>query len=568
MNTRREWLGRMAVPALAAGVAALGGAAEAAPARDIDRDADLGAKVYNVRSYGARGDGKSVDTRAVQAAIDACTNDDGGIVLVPAGTFVIGSTELKSNVTLRIAAGGKLLGSGDGRDYHAVEAVPLTGDSTLIDGNWALLHAVHARNVTIEGPGVIDGQGAAFRASKGQTPPSGIGGDKRPYHLLVYGCENVTVRDLDLVDGAYHSIRAIRSKRLHFDRIYIHNRVVHNNDGFHFISAEYVTISNCVILSQDDACALFGSCKFVTVTNCVFSTRWSVFRFGGGFAENVSVSNCILYEVYGCPIKLQGNPGSRYENLSFSNLTLQDVTGPIHIGVGPRRPRPEEAAKPTGIDPANGLPTTDPTPAVARNISFSHLRGNVVLTEQDLPDAALLSKPIDGERNSCIVFNCTGGATMENVSLSDVHLTFAGGGTAEDAARRDLPRIAGEYFMLGVPPAYGVYARGVKGLTLDNVRLKVAAPDLRPAVILDGVEDAAINALSVDGHPQAESALRFIASRDVLVTAARLLSPAAVALQVEGTVSNIIIDGGDLSKAAKTVAAANGATASAVRVRT
>jgi polygalacturonase len=555
----------MAVPALVAGVTALGTAAEAAPARDIE----LGAKTYNIRGFGARGDGKTVDTRALQAAIDACANDGGGIVLVPAGTFVIGSTELKSNVTLRIAAGGKLLGSADGRDYHAVDAIPLTGDSTLIDGNWALLYAVHARNITIEGPGVIDGQGGQFSAPKGETPPSGIGGNKRPYHILVHQCENVRVRDLDLVDGAYHSIRAIQSKRLHFDNIYIHNRVIHNNDGFHFISAEYVTISNCVILSQDDACALFGSCRFVTVTNCVFSTRWSVFRFGGGFAANVSVSNCIFYEVYGCPIKLQGNPGSRYENLSFSNLTFQDVTGPIHIGVGPRRPRPEEAAKPAGgIDPANGLPLTDPTPAVARNISFSHLRGNIVLTEQDLPDATFQSKPNDGERNSCIVFNCTGGATMEEVSLSDVHLTFAGGGTAADAARRDVPQIAGEYFMLGTLPAYGVYARGVKGLTLDNVRLRVAAPDLRPAVVLDGVSDAAISGLSVDGHPQAESALRVIASRDVLVTAARLLSPAAVVLQVEGAgTSNIIVDGGDLTKAAKMVTAANGALASAVRIR-
>ncbi len=111
------------------------------------------------------------------------------------------------------------------------------------------------------------------------------------------------------------------------DGLYIRDRVNGNNDGFHFISAEYVTVSNCTVLSQDDACALFGSCKFVTVTNCVFSTRWSVFRFGGGVAENITVSNCVLYEVYGCPIKFHGKPGSRYENMSFSNLILKDVTG-------------------------------------------------------------------------------------------------------------------------------------------------------------------------------------------------------------------------------------------------
>lgn len=576
MTTRRQWLTNMAIPAFAATMAA--SLAEAAPARKTaSADIDLGARVYNIRSYGAKGDGKTVDTRALQAAIDACTGDGGGTVLVPAGTFVIGTTELKSNVTLHIAAGGTLLGSADGTQYHAVDAIPLTGDSTLIDGNWALLFAVHAKNVTVEGPGAIDGQGHQFYAPvRGGPTPAGIGGNKRPYHILIHQCENVTVRDIDLLDCAYHSVRVIQSKRIHLDGIYIRGRVINNNDGFHFISAQYVTMSNCVVLSQDDACALFGSCKFVTVTNCVFSTRWSVFRFGGGFAENISVSNCVLYEVFGCPIKLQGSPGSRYENLSFSNLVFKDVTGPIHIGVGPRRPREDQPAaagtppKPAmpGIDPANGLSTTDPTPAVLRNISFSHLHGNVILTERDLPDATVTSKPNDGERNSCIVFNCVGGATMENVSLSDIHLTFAGGGTAEDAARRDLPQFAGEYFMLGVIPAYGVYARGVKGLTLSNVRLQVDAPDQRPAVIFDGVTDAAINGLSFQGHPQAESALRFIGSRDVLVTAARLTSPAATALQVEGAATaNIVLDGGDLSKAAKTVTATGGALASAVRVR-
>ncbi|HVZ30068.1 MAG TPA: glycosyl hydrolase family 28 protein [Asticcacaulis sp.] len=564
----------MAVPALAATMAA--SLAEAAP-KPAAADADLGSRVYNIRTFGAKGDGKTVDTRALQAAIDACTRDGGGLVLVPAGTFVIGSTELKSNVTLRIAAGGTLLGSADGTQYHAVDAIPLTGDSTLADGNWALLYAVHAKNVTVEGPGVIDGQGHQFYAPvRGGPTPAGIGGNKRPYHILIHQCENVTVRDIDLLDCAYHSVRVIQSKRIHLDGIYIHGRVINNNDGFHFISAQYVTLSNCVVLSQDDACALFGSCKFVTVTNCVFSTRWSVFRFGGGFAENISVSNCVLYEVFGCPIKLQGSPGSRYENLSFSNLVLKDVTGPIHIGVGPRRPRedtPAAAATPPkpaapGFEPGNGMSTADQTPAVLRNISFSHIHGNVILTERDLPEATVVSKPNDGERNSCIVFNCVGGAIMENVSVSDVHLRFAGGGTAEDAARRDLPQFAGEYFMLGVLPAYGVYARGVKGLTLSNVRLQVEAPDLRPAVIFDNVNDAAINGLSIEGNPQAESALRFIGSRDVLVTAARLISPAATALQVEGAATaNIVLDGGDLSRAAKTVAAVSGASASAVKVR-
>ncbi len=200
--SRREWLGKLALPTAGAvlGVGLLGDDAIAAPSgKPAKAKDDLGARVYSVRSYGAKGDGTSLDTAAVQGAIDACHEEGGGTVLVPAGTFVIGTVELKSNVTLHIAAAGKLLGSADGKQYHAVDSIPLHGDTTLNDGNWALLFAVNAKNVTIEGPGTIDGQGAQFHSPvRGTPPPSGLGGNRRPYHLLIYQCESLSVRNISL----------------------------------------------------------------------------------------------------------------------------------------------------------------------------------------------------------------------------------------------------------------------------------------------------------------------------------------------------------------------------------
>lgn len=556
--TRRQWLGQVSLPIAAASLGAglLSEQVAAAESRKISAsNNDLGARVYNVRDYGAKGDGTTLDTGAVQAAVDACNHDGGGTVLVPAGTFHIGTLELKNNVTLHIAAGGKLLGSADGKQYHSVDAIPLHGDSTLEDGNWALIFAVDAKNVTVEGPGTIDGQGAQFHSQvRGTPPPSGLGGLKRPYHLLFFHCENLTVHHIDLVDCAYHSIRVIQSKRVHMDGIYIHNRVNGNNDGFHFISAEYVTVSNCTILSQDDACALFGSCKFVTVTNSVFSTRWSVFRFGGGVAENITISNCVLYEVYGCPIKFHGNPGSRFENMSFSNLILKDVTGPIHISIGPEHRK-------DGTE-------RDGSPSVVRNISFSNIHGTVTTDPPQLAEATVTSRYNPGEQHSAITLNSVGGTILENISFDNIHLTFGGGGTAEDAARRDLPQIAGEYFMLGPIPAYGFYARNARGITLQNVRFQIAQPDLRPAVIFDHVEDAAIYGLSVQAHPEAESALRFIDSKEILLTATRLLTSTKTFLQLEGSGNEgVIVDGGDVSKAASAFAFKNGAEGKAVKLR-
>jgi len=565
---RREWLTRASAGVLVSSSSM----AAAQPARPKPADNNLGARTYNVRDFGAKGDGITLDTAALQRAIDTCTTDGGGTVLLPAGRFLTGSVELKNNVTLHIAAGAVLLGSANGKDYHAVDAIPLNGDTTLVDGNWALLYAVRAKNVTIEGPGTIDGQGFQFHSPvRGQLPPSGIGGSKRPYHVLTYQCEGLTIRNLDLLDCAYHSIRVIQSQRVHMDTLYIHNRVNGNNDGFHFISVHYLTVSNCIVLSQDDACALFGSCQNVMITNSYFSTRWSVFRFGGGHVRNVTISNCVLREVYGCPIKFQGNPNSSYENISFSNLVLDDVTGPIHVGVGPRAPRRQpEGTPPPPVkdDMTSPHPEEAGPPAVLRNISFSHIHGNVTTNPGQIEEAKVTSGANEGEKHSCIVFNCVGGATMENVSLSDIHLTFGGGGTAEDAARRDVPEFAGEYFMLGPMPAYGFYARGVRGLTLTNVRLQVASQDLRPALILDRVTDCVINGLSIEADAHAESALRLRNSQQVLITAPRLLTSTGVFLALEGASSERVqIDGGDISSAAKSLTFKDGAKTESAKVR-
>jgi hypothetical protein len=603
--SRRQWVG-LAVPAVAATV---GSGLLAAHARADEQlggaamsDKLLGAKIYNVRDFGATGDGTTLDTIAVQAAIDACHKDLGGTVLVPAGNFVIGTTELKSNVTLHIAAGGTLLGSIHGKDYFPADAIPLEGDTTLEDGNTGLLFAVNAENVTVEGPGMIDGRGLHFRGPKrGDPSPAGISGSHRPYHLMFYRCTNLRIRDIFLKDCAFHSMRIVQCTYAWFSGIHLRSRVISNNDGFHFISCEYMHVSNCDIQCQDDACALFGSCKFVTVTNCSFSTRWSVFRFGGGMAMNIAVSNCIIDTVFGCPIKIAGGGRSHFENFSFSNLVMNNVTGPISISMGARRRRQfgmaangqtnavagaTSGANTNAISGAetnsvsnatNNLPDgfgEVPTPeelaqvaGFIRNISFSNIRATVV-KPFPLPESEWPSGYNPGEVFSCIGLNAVGAAWIENISFNDVHITFPGGGTAEQASVRDVPKTVGEYYAAGVFPSYALYARQVRGLTLNNVRFEIAASDLRPAVVFDHVEDAAVNGLNVQGDNASESALRIIDSQDVLLSASRLLKPAPVFLQVEGADNgNIIVDGGDISKAATPLAFKNGGMENSVKLR-
>src|SRR5882724_3803219 len=112
--SRRKWLGFATAASAGAALLAVSSKVSGAPA-PAGTPKDAGARVYNIRDFGAKGDGQALDTAAVQAAIDACNKDQGGTVLVPAGVFVIGTIEMKSNVTLHIVAQGKLLGTDDGK---------------------------------------------------------------------------------------------------------------------------------------------------------------------------------------------------------------------------------------------------------------------------------------------------------------------------------------------------------------------------------------------------------------------------------------------------------------------
>lgn len=552
--SRRKWLGRVSLPALtAAGAGLLGLRASASPTCRDDKK-PTGARTYNVRDFGARGDGKSLDTGAIQAAIDACFKDLGGTVLIPAGTFLSGTLELKSNVTLHLAAQGKLLGSPRREDYQAGKGVPPG------NGNIVFLYAVNAEQVSIEGKGTIDGNGAAFFNGKGDnTGPGqhGVGGNfDRPHLAIFYQCRRLTLREAYCTASAYHCFRILQCQEVKIDGVRIYNRVNKNNDGFHFNSCQYVHLSNCDVQCQDDACALFGSNKYVTVTGCSFSTRWSIFRFGGGESQNIAVTNCLIYDTYGCPIKISAGRAS-IENFTFSNIIMKNVTGPIGIGFSGTSSNPNTSA------------TAGTTRPFVRNIVFNGIRATTVKQPVNHPDIPFDVNVYEGEKNSCITLNAMGDYFLENISFTDVHVTFAGGGTAEQAAKRTVPSVAAEYFGVwneppGGPPAYGLYARNVKGLTLQNVRFEYEDAELRPAVIFDNVQDASITALSVQGSPQTEL-LRIINSRDILFTATRLLSPAKVFLQVEGAASeNIIVEGGDLKKTAQSVAFENGARKNAV----
>ena len=287
------------------------------------------AQTYSIKSYGAVADGKTVSTAAVQQAVDACTKAGGGTVEVPAGTFVIGTVFLKSNVNLHLSSGAVLKGSARLADYHAY-TLPVYGQNY-----YGMLFAEKAQNVSITGLGTVDGNNPVFydftQAKKMDTVStrytrqknnyrhvaSGIGDGPvvpkdRPRQMVVFAeCKNVTVSDVSLIDSPFWTLHFADCDDVNLTGIRLYSGLlVPNADGVDFTSCNNVTVSNCDIQAGDDALVITGydhhfeipgyhnlrhvSDNFV-VTNCNLQSASSGIRIGfldQNTVRNVTVSNC------------------------------------------------------------------------------------------------------------------------------------------------------------------------------------------------------------------------------------------------------------------------------------
>ena len=277
----------------------------------------LGEGVFNVKSYGATGDGVTLDTQAIQKAIDACSENKGGAVWVPAGDFVIGTVRLKSNVTLSLDYGASLLGSTNMADY------PTEGLRASREGNSeCLLYAEDATNIRFEGLGVIDGRGKPEFFPK----RAGLGGkDNRPRLIRFENCEKLTFSGLTYKNPAFWGLHLIDCKNIQFNAVTVRFRNNNfNNDGLDLDGCENVLIENCDIDSGDDGICLKSSknpCRDIVVRGCKVSSNTAALKLGtssrGGFI-NVKVSNCYFYDSPMGAIKLQMVDGGRLENIDIS----------------------------------------------------------------------------------------------------------------------------------------------------------------------------------------------------------------------------------------------------------
>ena len=291
---------------------------------------------YDIRSFGAVGDGSTNDAKAIQAAIDACHGAGGGTVLVPAGaTFLTGSIVLKSFVELHVERGAVLAGSADPADYTARFHVTALSSGVVRDDSDAtliLITAQDAHDVAITGAGVIDGAGRHFiEEDLGYIYKCP---NQRPFTVFLLGCTDVTMRDVRLQDAGLWCVRLTGCENVLITGIRIDTDLKYPNaDGIDLDRCRRVRISDCEISSGDDAISLkaceefpeYGITEDIVITNCTLQSTSSAVVVGVDAVadiRNVTVSNCVIRSSHrGLSVNL-GQEGN-FENILFSDCIVE-----------------------------------------------------------------------------------------------------------------------------------------------------------------------------------------------------------------------------------------------------
>jgi polygalacturonase len=421
------------------------------------------APVFDVKDYGAAGDGITKDTAAIQAAIDAAAGT-GGSVYLHDGTFLSGMIRLKSNMTLYIDSSATLKGSTSAADYP--DTHPLTYNTQLgptANCNKALVYAENVENVTIDGGGTIDGSGDSFNTGNEPTRPMTI------YTVL---SSNVTMQNLYIKKSGMWTVVNAETDYLTVRNIYLDVKLLSNRDGFDIVDCWHVVIEDVTVNTGDDAiCIKSGKrrgVEDVLVRNSnVTASGTNGLKFGTasyGAFKNVRFVDNMVKDVKYCAMCVESVDGADVSNITFQRIDVQDTGNPFFVILGKRSDRytQDDAAK-------KGTMNT---------ITFQDIIGKNMNTTW--------ASPISGA-------NMSDGTTyrLQNIHFNNVNITYKGGKTTVPA---DPPEYAlGQYPESNIwsdLPAYGYYVRHADGVTFTNTSTNVSPTDARSAIVMNDVSES------------------------------------------------------------------------------
>ena len=427
-------------------------------------------KTYNVKKYGARGNGKRLETAAIQRAIDACWKAGGGTVMVPAGTYLSATIELKDNVNLHLEKDATILGTTDYKAYRNLD--PFT-EGLGIDVGWALIAAVDANNVSITGEGTINGQGSELKARHiaEDKRPEGQRWGLRPFLLRWVRCNGVKVNGVTLKFAGAWTSHYFACENVDIQNVTIRSFGVAHNDGINIDGCKHVRISNCDIESGDDALCFKTTsashgCSDIVVNGMKLKSNQAGIKMGTESIapfEDIHISNCYIYNTRNGGIKLFSVDGAHLQNIEITDITMEEVRTPMLFRLGARLSvfrKKEDTKQPIGL---------------FRNVLIKNVKAVAADKAQLTPPSGILITGIPGHN-------------IEDLTLENVNIRLLGTGTPEDA-KAQVPEAIDQYPEVKTfgpkIPAYGVWARHVKNLTLKNVTFELKNPDARPEIICE-----------------------------------------------------------------------------------
>jgi polygalacturonase len=447
---------------------------------------------YDVRVFGATGDGRTIDTPAINRAIDAASTGGGGTVYFRAGNYLCYSIHLKSKVAIYLDGGATIVAGDASADaahgYDLAESnQPWEAYQDYGHNHWhnSLIWGEGLEGVSICGPGLIWGKGLSRGWGAGPKAEQPGVANKA---IALKNCRNVLLRDFSILHGGHFGILATGVDNLTIDNLKIDT----NRDGMDVDCCRNVRITNCSVNSPwDDGICLKSSfalgyaraTEMVTISNCLVAgsyeegalldgtfrrfaedakvPRTGRIKFGtesnGGF-KNITIANCVFDGCRG--LAIESVDGAFIEDVTCTNITMRDVVGaPIFIRLGARMRGPE------GVSPGRIRRV------ILSNISCQNARGSEAIS------SILAGIP---------------GYPIEYVKISDIIISHVGGGTTGDAERR-LPEKEKDYpepNMFGVTPSHGFFIRHVNFLDMSGVEICHYNFDARPSFVLEDVEGA------------------------------------------------------------------------------
>jgi polygalacturonase len=457
----------------------------------------------DVKAFGATGDGKTLDTSAINQAIDAAAAAGGGIVRFPAGNYLSYSIHLKSHITLFLDPGATIVAAetpaaGTSGGYDPPEPNAWDKFQDFGHSHWhnSLIWGEDLENISIEGQGLIWGKGLS-RGDRDLALAAGVGNKS----ISLKNCRNVNLRDISILHGGHFAILATGVDNLTIDNLKIDT----NRDAIDVDCCRNVRISNCSVNSPwDDGICLkdsYGlgfarSTDHVTITNCYVTggyeegtlldatfkpfgpdakvPRNGRIKFGtesnGGF-RNITVSNCVVEKCRG--IALESVDGAILEDVTFTNITMRDLVDvPFFLRLGRRMRGPA------------GVPIGELRRVLISNVAVSNCASRQATIITGIP-----------------------GHYIEDIKFNNILVLHQGGGTKEGAAVQppELEDVYPDPNRFGPLPAHGFFIRHAKRIEMRDVEIRPMTSDLRPAFVLEDVSGIELIHLKLPSTPDVPS---------------------------------------------------------------